>query len=149
MSDHTVVVIWVIKTFFVQFFCVLLPPPLNIFCFCRSILFLSFIVPIFACNLPLVSLIFLKSSFPFCCFPLFLCIVRLRLSYLFLHGNTISLISPFLFLLHWNFSFYSFFFFYHFNILFYIAILKQIIQTQSSHTLILFLPVPILELPTY
>ena len=47
MSDHTIMIIWVMKTFFVQFFCVFLPPLLNIFCF-RSIPFLSFIVPIFA-----------------------------------------------------------------------------------------------------
>ena len=42
----------------------------------RSIPFLSFIEPIFAWNVPLVSLIFFKRylSFPFCCFPLFLCI---------------------------------------------------------------------------
>ena len=39
----------------------------------RSIPFLSFIVPIFAWNVPLVSLIFLKRSlvFPFCCFLYF------------------------------------------------------------------------------
>ena len=51
----------------------------------RSIPFLSFIVPIFAWNVPLVSLIFLMSSlvFPFYCFPLFLCIDWWgRLSYL-------------------------------------------------------------------
>ena len=28
-------IIWVVKTFFVQFFCVFLPPLLNIFCFCQ------------------------------------------------------------------------------------------------------------------
>ena len=41
----------------------------------RSIPFLSLIVPIFAWNVPLVSLILLKRSlsFPFYCFPLFLC----------------------------------------------------------------------------
>ena len=41
----------------------------------RSIPFLSFFVPIFAWNIPLVSLIFLKRSlvFQFYCFPLFLC----------------------------------------------------------------------------
>ena len=41
----------------------------------RSIPFLSFIEPVFAWNVPLASLIFLKrsQSFPFCCFPLFLC----------------------------------------------------------------------------
>ena len=26
MSDHTIVIIWVVKIFFVQFFCVFLPP---------------------------------------------------------------------------------------------------------------------------
>src|SRR5574337_423302 len=34
MSDHTIMIIWVVKIFFVQFFCVFLPPLLNIFCFC-------------------------------------------------------------------------------------------------------------------
>ena len=51
----------------------------------RSIPFLSFIGPIFAWNVPLVSLIFLKrsQSLPFYCFPLFLCIDHLgRLSYI-------------------------------------------------------------------
>ena len=52
----------------------------------RAILFLSFIVPIFAWNIPLVSLIFLKRSLfiPILLFP-FLCIDHLgRLSHLFL-----------------------------------------------------------------
>jgi len=52
-----------------------------------SIPFLSFIKPIFAWNIPLVSLIFLKRSlsFPFRCFPLFLCIDQWgRPSFLFL-----------------------------------------------------------------
>ena len=42
----------------------------------RSIPFLSFIEPNFAWNVPLVSLITWRDlySFPFCCFPLFLCI---------------------------------------------------------------------------
>ena len=58
----------------------------------RSIPFLSFIVSLFAWNIPLVSLIFLKRSLvfpilspppPFCCFPLYLCIDHWgRLSYL-------------------------------------------------------------------
>ena len=49
----------------------------------RSIPFLSFILLIFAWNVPMVSLIFLKRSFPFYCFPLFLCIDHWgRLSYL-------------------------------------------------------------------
>ena len=72
----------------------------------RSIPFLSFIVPIFALNVPFVSLIFLKRSlaFPFYCFPTFLCIAHLkRLSYLSLlfsgtlHSN--GSIFPFLFCL--------------------------------------------------
>ena len=53
----------------------------------RSIPFLSFTVPIFAWNIPLVSLIFLKRSlvFPIYCFPLFLCTDHWgRLSYLLL-----------------------------------------------------------------
>ena len=51
----------------------------------RSLLFLSFIVPIFAWNVSLLSLVFLNRSliFPFYFFPLFLCIVHLgRFSYL-------------------------------------------------------------------
>ena len=56
---------WVVKIFFVQFFCVFLPSLLNIFCFSRSIPFLSFIELIFAWNIPLVSLIFLKRSLVF------------------------------------------------------------------------------------
>ena len=51
----------------------------------NSLPFLSFIVPIFAWNVSLVSLIFLKRSlvFPIFYFPLFICIVLLRrLSYL-------------------------------------------------------------------
>jgi len=55
-------VIWVINIFYV-----FLPPFLNMFSFVRPIPFLSFIVPIFAWIIPLVSLIFLKRSliFPF------------------------------------------------------------------------------------
>ena len=43
----------------------------------RSLLFLSFIVPILDWNVPLISPVFLKRSlvFKFCCFPLFLCLV--------------------------------------------------------------------------
>ena len=33
-DNHTIVIIWVVKVFFVQFFCVFLPPLLNMFCFC-------------------------------------------------------------------------------------------------------------------
>ena len=69
----------------------------------RSIPFLSFIKPNFAWNVPLVSLIFLKSSlnFPILLFPLFLCTDCWgRLSYLSLlffgtlHSN--GYIFPFL-----------------------------------------------------
>ena len=65
MSDHTIVIIRVVKIFFVQLFCVFLPPLLNISASVRSIPFLSFIEPIFAWNIPLVSLIFLKRSLVF------------------------------------------------------------------------------------
>ena len=65
VSDHTIVIIWVMKIFFAQFFCIFLSPLLNIFCFSRSIPFLSFIDPIFAWNVSLVSLIFLKRSLVF------------------------------------------------------------------------------------
>ena len=69
----------------------------------RSTPFLSFIVPIFAWNIPLVSLIFLKISlvFPILLFSLFLCIGHWgRLSYVSflsfgtLHSN--GYIFPFL-----------------------------------------------------
>ena len=58
---------------------------LILFASVRSIPFLSFIEPIFAWNVPLVSLISWRDlqSFPFYCFPLFLCIDHWgRLSYL-------------------------------------------------------------------
>ena len=50
----------------------------------RSLPLLSFIVPILAWNVPLISPIFLKRSlvFPFYYFPLFLCIVHLWKPYL-------------------------------------------------------------------
>ena len=69
----------------------------------RSLPFLYFILPIFAWNIPLVSLIFLMRSlsFPFYCFRIFLCIDHWgRSSYLSLlffgtlHSN--GNISPFL-----------------------------------------------------
>ena len=56
-------IIWVLKIFFVQFFCVFSPPLL--ISSIRSIPFLSFIVPIFAWNVTMVSLIFLKRSLVF------------------------------------------------------------------------------------
>ena len=58
-------IIWVMKIFFVQFFCVFLPPLLISSASLRSIPFLSFIEPIFAWNIPLVSVIFLKRSLVF------------------------------------------------------------------------------------
>ena len=65
VSDYTIVVIQVIKTFFVQFFCVFLPPLLNLFTSVRSLPFLSFIMPILAWNVPLICPIFLKRSLVF------------------------------------------------------------------------------------
>ena len=64
MSDHTIVIIWVVKIFFVQYSCHLfLISPAAV----RSRSFLSFIEPIFAWNVPvlLVSLIFSKRSLVF------------------------------------------------------------------------------------
>ena len=68
-----------------------------------SILFLSFIEPLFAWNVPLISLIFLRDlwSLPFYCFHLFLCIDHWRsLSYLslLLFGtlNSNGYVFPFL-----------------------------------------------------
>ena len=77
------------KIFFVQFFCVFLPPLLNIFCFCRSIPFLSFIEPIFTWNVPLVSLIFLKRSlvFPILLFSSISFHWSLRKAFLSLHDS--------------------------------------------------------------
>ena len=53
------------KIFFVQFFCVFLPPLLNKSASVRSLPFLSFIEPIFAWNVPMVSLIFWERSLVF------------------------------------------------------------------------------------
>ena len=58
-------IIWVVKIFLVQFFCVFLPPLLYIFSSVRSIPFISFIELIFAWSIPLVALIFLKRSLVF------------------------------------------------------------------------------------
>ena len=58
-------IIWVVKIFFVQFFCVFFHLSLISSASVRSIQFLSFIVPIFAWNVPLVSLIFSKRSLVF------------------------------------------------------------------------------------
>ena len=72
----------------------------------RSTLFLSFMVPISAWNVPLVSVIFLKRSLvlPFYCVPLFLCTDHWgRLSYLslqfFVTLHSDGPIFPFLFCL--------------------------------------------------
>ena len=91
------------KIFFVQFLCVSCHLFLISSVFVRFIPFLSFIVPTFACNVPLASLIFLRKSlvFPFILFSLFFlnCSLR-RLSYLSLlfFGNMHSsgYIFPFL-----------------------------------------------------
>ena len=97
---------------FVQF-CVFLPPLLISSASVRSIQFLSFIEPIFAWNVPLVSLIFLKRSLAFpilVFFPLFLCIDHWgRLSYLSLlfFGTLYSNGYIFLFLLCLSLLFFS------------------------------------------
>ena len=87
------------KIFSVWFFCVFLPPLLNISASVRSISFLSFIEPICAWNIPLLSLIFLTGSLVF---PILLFSSPL-LSLIFLTG---SLVFPILLFssisLHWG-----------------------------------------------
>ena len=66
MSDHTIVVIWVIKTSFVQFFCVFLLPLLNIFYFCWvhiiSVLYCAFVYPCVKCSLGISTFLEVLSS---------------------------------------------------------------------------------------
>ena len=57
-------IIWVVKIFFVQFFCLFLPV-LIYSASVKSITILSFIEPIFVWNVPLISIIFLKRSLAF------------------------------------------------------------------------------------
>ena len=79
----------------------------------RSIAFLSFIVPIFAWNVPLVSLIFLKRdlySFPFCCFPLFNLHWSLRKSFLSLLAILLNSAFKWVYLSFSPFPFTSFLF---------------------------------------
>ena len=61
VNNQTILVIHNIKTFYVQFFRVFLISSASL----RSLPFLSFIVPIFACNITLASLIFLRQSLVF------------------------------------------------------------------------------------
>ena len=109
VRDNTIMVIQVIKIFFVQLFCVFFPPLLDLFCF-----YWVFTMSLLYCaNLgwdsPLIFPIFLKISLvlPFLLLPLFLCIVHWRrpscLSLLFsgiLHlvGCTFPFLPCFLFL---------------------------------------------------
>ena len=65
MSDHTIVVIWIIKIFLLNSSVSSCHLFLVSSASVRSILFPSFNVPIFAWNIPLVSLIFLKTSLVF------------------------------------------------------------------------------------
>ena len=76
------------KIFFVQFFCVFLPPLLLSSASVRSLLFLTFIVPFFAWNVPLVSLILLKR---FLVFPIYLSIYNLSINQLSIHLSPIYL----------------------------------------------------------
>ena len=75
MSDHTVVIIWVVNIFFLYrssvYSCHLfLIPSASV----RSITFLFFIGPVcLKCSLGISNFLEDISSFPFYCFPLFLC----------------------------------------------------------------------------
>ena len=80
VTNYTMILIWFIKIF-------LYSSSLHSFdlffissASCRSLPFLSFIVPIFGWNAPLIFPIFLKKSlvFPLCCFLLLLSIVHQR-----------------------------------------------------------------------
>ena len=102
MSNHIIVVIWIIKTFLYSspYSCHLF---LTFSAFVRSLLFLYFIMPIFAWHVPLISPVFLKRSLVFhiFCFPLFICVVHLtRPSYLSLLFSgtlhSVGYIFPFL-----------------------------------------------------
>ena len=112
MSDHTIVIIWVMKIFFVYssfvYSCHLFLISSGSI---RSIPLPSFIEPIFAWYVPLVSLIFLRSLvFPNLCFALFLHIDRWgRLSYLSLlfFGTLHSDAYIFPFLLCFSLLFFS------------------------------------------
>ena len=58
-------VIWVTETFFAQFFCVFFPSLLDHSASIGSLSFLSFIVPIFGWNVPLLFPVLLKRSLVF------------------------------------------------------------------------------------
>ena len=105
---HTIVVIWVIKRFFVQFFCVFLHLFLISYASVRSLPVLSFNVPIFIWNIPLISPIFLKRSLVF---------HILLFSSISLHWSLKKAFLPLLAVL-WNSSFswvYVFSFAFHFS----------------------------------
>ena len=78
--EHSIVIIWVMKTFLYSSSLYSCHPFLISFAFFMSLPFLSFIVPILAWNVPLISPISLNRfhSFPFYCFLLLLCIIHLR-----------------------------------------------------------------------
>ena len=65
MTNHTIVVIRFIKIFFYTVLLCILSISLDLFCFYRSLPFLSFIVPIFGLNAPLMFPVFLKRSLAF------------------------------------------------------------------------------------
>ena len=110
VSDHTIVIILVMKLFFVQFFCVFLPPRLNIFCFC-SVHTISVLYRAHPCmKYSLGSSNFLEEIF-LLIFPVFLCTDHWgRLSYLLLFFGTLhsnGYIFPFLLCFHFS-SFHSY-----------------------------------------
>ena len=64
MSDHNILVIWLINTFLV-WFCVFLPPLLNLFWFCYILLISIVYHAHLTWSVPLISPIFLKRSLVF------------------------------------------------------------------------------------
>ena len=112
MSDHIILVIWVMISFLYTSSVYSCHIFLTFSASVRSIPFLSFMEPIYAWNVPLVSLIFLKRSLVFPCyyFPLFICTdLWRRLSYLFLlfFGTLHSCGYIFPFLLCFSLLFFS------------------------------------------
>ena len=64
----------------IYLFCIFLLPLFNLFCSFRSLAILSFFVPILAWKFPSYLQFSLRDFqfYPFCCFPVFLCVVPLR-----------------------------------------------------------------------
>ena len=98
-------VIWVIKSFFVYFFCVFLPPCLNLFCFCYVFNVSSFIMPILTWNITFLEEISNLSILLFSSISLHCSLKKAFLSLLaILWNSAFSQVYPFPFSLAFYFS---------------------------------------------